>query len=557
MARTIPKRSVQAFFRRLEKGGQVEFVDGGKALVDDFREFVANARRRVDGAAFGRWLVEQDAVEDVFASDDELQRSLESLAAAPADDAPPTIASNPELEAAIVARPHDRGAYMVYGDWLQEQGDHLGTLISLAGRAEAGDGKAEREFGRWLKKHELLGRVASYVPRQIKLQWEHGFVRSAVLGSPRATGALETRIITELLLDLRVCRFLRELTVHPFAPRTNGDEILLAIAGRKLPVLESLKVVGFDRIESVSALGALPRLRELEIRLDKRGVLRLDGIPNTIESLSLAANVVQPATPELAAANMQRLHVEVPRPSSVAAWLGSGEFPRLTDLSLAAGVADFGTRDFTRWLDRDPAPALDRLEVRGSQNTGVLAKHVLGSQWSRSLTRLALTEGDLTGPDFSAIGATVVEARPTVTELDLRDNAIPAELASTVTRPGLTVHIDEPRAPGAPTVSAIRMLAPDSGCLERGRAIAKPAGWPELGRDEHGTWWGIYRKKREYRVRLSADLGRHVCECPSPDNPCKHIVALGLLACEHEFAAAAVPASFEGLRRQRFDAVRE
>src|SRR5678816_2753004 len=40
-------------------------------------------------------------------------------------------ARNPALEAAIVANPSDRDAYAVFGDWLQEQGDPRGELISL------------------------------------------------------------------------------------------------------------------------------------------------------------------------------------------------------------------------------------------------------------------------------------------------------------------------------------------------------------------------------------------------------------------------------------------
>ena len=40
-------------------------------------------------------------------------------------------ARNPELEKAIVANPSDREAYTVLADWLQEQGDPRGELISL------------------------------------------------------------------------------------------------------------------------------------------------------------------------------------------------------------------------------------------------------------------------------------------------------------------------------------------------------------------------------------------------------------------------------------------
>ena len=42
-----------------------------------------------------------------------------------------TTASNPELEAAILEAPDNVDAYLVYGDWLQAQGDPRGELMAL------------------------------------------------------------------------------------------------------------------------------------------------------------------------------------------------------------------------------------------------------------------------------------------------------------------------------------------------------------------------------------------------------------------------------------------
>src|SRR5687767_3359435 len=39
--------------------------------------------------------------------------------------------SNPELEKRILANPDDAEAYLVYGDWLQSQGDPRGELVVL------------------------------------------------------------------------------------------------------------------------------------------------------------------------------------------------------------------------------------------------------------------------------------------------------------------------------------------------------------------------------------------------------------------------------------------
>ncbi|MGZ3423537.1 MAG: WGR domain-containing protein, partial [Polyangiales bacterium] len=40
-------------------------------------------------------------------------------------------ASNPELEAKIVADPNDTQAYLVFADWLQSKGDPRGELIAV------------------------------------------------------------------------------------------------------------------------------------------------------------------------------------------------------------------------------------------------------------------------------------------------------------------------------------------------------------------------------------------------------------------------------------------
>src|SRR5688572_23115268 len=67
-------------------------------------------------------------------------------------------ARNPDLEAAIAASPLDREPYSVFADWLQQQGDPRGELISLqlAGK----DAEADALFA----KHEdyFLGPLAAH-----------------------------------------------------------------------------------------------------------------------------------------------------------------------------------------------------------------------------------------------------------------------------------------------------------------------------------------------------------------------------------------------------------
>jgi len=56
--------------------------------------------------------------------------------------------TNPDLEARIHANPDDRDDYLVYGDWLSEQGDPRGELITVQVKLEdAPDDAALRATG--------------------------------------------------------------------------------------------------------------------------------------------------------------------------------------------------------------------------------------------------------------------------------------------------------------------------------------------------------------------------------------------------------------------------
>lgn len=70
-------------------------------------------------------------------------------------------ARNPDLEAAIAANPLDRDPYVVFADWLQQQGDPRGELMSLqlSGKDEAAEALlAEHEayFLGPLAEHKLV-----------------------------------------------------------------------------------------------------------------------------------------------------------------------------------------------------------------------------------------------------------------------------------------------------------------------------------------------------------------------------------------------------------------
>lgn len=79
------------------------------------------------------------------------------------------------------------------------------------------------------------------------------------------------------------------------------------------------------------------------------------------------------------------------------------------------------------------------------------------------------------------------------------------------------------------TVDAVLAVAPDEAAAVAGRKLAFPAHWQSLGRTG-GAIWGECRGSTLYRVLVNAaDLSAR-CSCPSRKLPCKHSLALLLLA---------------------------
>src|SRR5690606_6036949 len=69
---------------------------------------------------------------------------------------------NPELEAAIIDNPEDVGAWQVYFDWLQGQGDPWGERGNLAIAHEKAKGAAKTKLGKQLEEFDQQNAEALY-----------------------------------------------------------------------------------------------------------------------------------------------------------------------------------------------------------------------------------------------------------------------------------------------------------------------------------------------------------------------------------------------------------
>jgi len=65
--------------------------------------------------------------------------------------------------------------------------------------------------------------------------------------------------------------------------------------------------------------------------------------------------------------------------------------------------------------------------------------------------------------------------------------------------------------------------------LQAAEEIADPKAWRRAGIDGD-IRWARYRGEAEYELFIAGDLSRYGCSCPSTIQPCKHVIALALIA---------------------------
>ncbi len=125
---------------------------------------------------------------------------------------------NPGFIHAIATDPHDAGIRQVYGDWLQEQGDARGELITIHALLEyrIGDEVLMKRERSLLESHRetLLGRWAS----SSTIEWYVGFARSLEYSATEPWDIGRTLGHIKQLLRHPTCRFLERLCIRPADP---------------------------------------------------------------------------------------------------------------------------------------------------------------------------------------------------------------------------------------------------------------------------------------------------------------------------------------------------
>jgi uncharacterized protein (TIGR02996 family) len=201
--------------------------------------------------------------------------------------------SNPEMEHAILERPDDVDAFLVYGDWLQSQGDARGELIAVqAGLLKSPVDKALKQKEEALiKRHARFWIGALAEQKALKHGWRLGFVDELTMDHNyfEEDEDLDAGELLKQLLAAPAGRLLRKLHVKLWSGsdgQADYSDIIDALAEMKPPALRDLFIADFtypDEVEmswtdlgDASPLwGALPRLDKLIL---KAGAMELGQI---------------------------------------------------------------------------------------------------------------------------------------------------------------------------------------------------------------------------------------------------------------------------------------
>lgn len=538
MDRLVAARKLVA---ELVKNEQLE-VRRAEIVGRDLARYVETLGRPPSGDELEDWLGEHAQVSELYAGPillDELVYRY--LTPPPADPTAAPDAHHPELERQLCEAPEGAEPYLVYADWLQERGDPLGELIALGVAAAGGAPEAATRFERHLKLHEarFLRGLAGQLAGRVSLRWRHGLVQAIEAQAFEEREELSPARWAELL-GLRVCGFVEALTLRRPCTAEQGA----AIAEHAAPSLRALTLEGFGprlpehllrrELRSLAILGgrvafdpaALPAaLERLELRLYE---LTLEGdAPPRLPVRELAISLNPSLSAALAGARLpraERLTVTldaVPGPApgpALLRLLGSLELPALTHLAVGGGPVD--PRTF-----------------------GELARLPFASR----LTSLALTNVDLTDDAIRAM----VRARgalAALAALDVSSNELSRDGLAAARELAPSVISRRQHRRGNSMERRVRQWAGSR--LQAGEGIADPDVW-RSARIDGDLRWARYRGGDAYELYVSTDLERFGCTCPSSIQPCKHVVALALVAERTPLAAAPAGDIVDRVARER------
>ncbi|AGC44676.1 WGR domain-containing protein [Myxococcus stipitatus DSM 14675] len=336
--------------------------------------------------------------------------------------------SNPELEAAILKDPDNQDAYLVYGDWLQGQGDPRGELIALQHAAANADsaeaGALKRKVTAHLKKHKALllgGMAKAWSDEELTVQWHLGFIREARVGKGDYDSELDVPETVKQLLAHPSARFIRSLAVGmvDMDGENNYDDVTAAIvAAKEVPTLQNLFLgdfqypdeteISWSYVNDVSGLyKALPNLRSLRLRGASAELGKVE-LPELREFIMETGGLPLGAVKSIASATWPKLErLEV--------WFGADGYG-----------AEGGVEDIQPILDGKGLSNVKVLGLRNSEFTDDLVKVLHTAKILPQLEKLDLSMGCLSDVGAHEL-ANHAAAYKHLKHLDLTENTMTGE----------------------------------------------------------------------------------------------------------------------------------
>ncbi|PRQ05485.1 WGR domain-containing protein [Enhygromyxa salina] len=360
-------------------------------------------------------------------------------------------ARNPALEAGIFDDPSNDEAWQVYGDWLQEQHDVRGELISLElQRAQAKGAtkkKLEARIAEIVAEHEKswLGGLAKHLDHEgieqvATIKWSRGYIVSASVGnSDEDWSGASPDTILRALVKLPAAMFLTDLAIGTTYDDADWRGVMdknvhaITKAG-KLEALTKLSIAdteGYWDISSTSVgdvtkvLPVVPRLRSLYVR---GGEIELSQLHHDLlESVTLETGGL---------------------PQTTVRAVGKCKLPNATKLVVFFGSSDYGAggsiADLQPLFTGKGVPKLEHLGLCNAEFQDDIARELAKSPLLAQLKHVDLSLGTMTDAGAELILASAAKFEH-LESLDLSDNFISTEVCARLTAalPQAVVHSQE------------------------------------------------------------------------------------------------------------------
>lgn len=319
------------------------------------------------------------------------------------EPAPPDAPRNPALERLILDNPDDKAGYLVYADWLTQQGDPRGELIVVQA-----EGKADRE-AELLATHPFMRglgltdrkHLQQAGPGIAKASWRWGFWEKLHIFNVMdwMDSKFPTKEVLDRLFTNPAALVLRELAVGVIRWEYNASDVKLLIEeAAKAPFAKTIQVLRFGEVAGIDIDCAHHPIGDL-------GGITKEAFPELRELTMWGCEI------ELGALDLPKLEKLVVQTcglsqDSVAA-IANGNLPALGYLDLWFGSEDYGNDNTPESIEpilhSTNWPKLTHLGLMNCPSADEICERLGTSSLLRQLSSLDLSMGTMTDQGARAL----------------------------------------------------------------------------------------------------------------------------------------------------------